>query len=268
MRCALGWACWKTYVGRPEATQIRIGALSLLGNGLSAVKHHEDALVAYEAQLPMMRCIGAPEQAMLTVQSCLANTYAALGRLEKALRMERDVYSGRLKLHGEEHGATLLAANNYAISILHLGRFGEAKSLLRKTMPVARRVLGENHETALSMGKTYAMALFLDNKATLDDLREAVTTLEDVARTARRVLGGSHPLTAQFEENLREGALQGPCCHARRSPRGRDDARECTTDRAARVWRRASVYKRDRGSFGTRASGAPRPRRPLRTFAR
>tara|TARA_B100000459_G_scaffold132497_1_gene87324 strand:- start:83 stop:703 length:621 start_codon:yes stop_codon:yes gene_type:complete len=177
--------------------------LSLLGNGLSAVKHHEDALVAYEAQLPMMRCIGAPEQAMLTVQSCLANTYAALGRLEKALRMERDVYSGRLKLHGEEHGATLLAANNYAISILHLGRFGEAKSLLRKTMPVARRVLGENHETALSMGKTYAMALFLDNKATLDDLREAVTTLEDVARTARRVLGGSHPLTAQFEEALR-----------------------------------------------------------------
>ena len=29
----------------------------------------------------------------------------------------------------------------------------------------------------------------------LDDLREAVTTLEDTARTARRVFGSAHPLT-------------------------------------------------------------------------
>ena len=29
--------------------------------------------------------------------------------------------------------------------------------------------------------------------ATLDDLREAVTTLEDTERIARRVLGGAHP---------------------------------------------------------------------------
>ena len=30
---------------------------------------------------------------------------------------------------------------------------------------------------------------------TLDDLRESVTTLEETARTARRVLGGAHPAT-------------------------------------------------------------------------
>ena len=35
----------------------------------------------------------------------------------------------------------------------------------------------------------------MDTGATLDDLREAVTTLEDTARTARRVLGGAHPTT-------------------------------------------------------------------------
>ena len=120
-----------------------------------------------------------------------------------------------MKLLGEEHHNTLLAANNYAISILHLGRFGEAKSLLRKTMPVARRVLGENHETALSMGKTYAMALFLDNKATLDDLREAVTTLEDVERTARRVFGGSHPLVLEIEPDLQ---IARAALHARENP--------------------------------------------------
>jgi hypothetical protein len=39
--------------------------------------------------------------------------------------------------------------------------------------------------------------------ATLDDVREAVTTLEDVERIARRVLGGEHPLTVAIEDSLR-----------------------------------------------------------------
>ena len=35
-------------------------------------------------------------------------------------------------------------------------------------------------------------------------MREAVNTLEEVERTARRVLGGSHPLTRTFEDHLRD----------------------------------------------------------------
>ena len=50
----------------------------------------------------------------------------------------------------------------------------------------------------------YARALYADTGAALDDLREAVTTLEDVERIARRVLGSSHPLTAAFETSLRD----------------------------------------------------------------
>ena len=38
--------------------------------------------------------------------------------------------------------------------------------------------------------------------ATLADLREAVTTLEETERTARRVLGGAHPLTDAIEDTL------------------------------------------------------------------
>ena len=41
------------------------------------------------------------------------------------------------------------------------------------------------------------------NAATLGDLREAVTTLEDAERIARRVLGGAHPLTTEYGHNLR-----------------------------------------------------------------
>ena len=50
----------------------------------------------------------------------------------------------------------------------------------------------------------YAAALCNDPGATLDDLREAVTTLEDTKRIALRVLGGAHPTTAGIEKSLRE----------------------------------------------------------------
>ena len=39
--------------------------------------------------------------------------------------------------------------------------------------------------------------------ATLDEIREAVTGLEEVERIARRVLGGAHPFTEAIERNLR-----------------------------------------------------------------
>ena len=43
-----------------------------------------------------------------------------------------------------------------------------------------------------------------DPAATLDDLREAVTTLEETAPTARRVLSGTHPTTTIIEQHLRK----------------------------------------------------------------
>ncbi len=69
-------------------------------------------------------------------------------------------------------------------------------------MPVARRDLGEEHNLTLKIRWNFGGALYKDPAATLDDLREAVTTLEDVARIARRVLGGSHPTVVEFERTL------------------------------------------------------------------
>ena len=89
------------------------------------------------------------------------------------------------------------------MTLLDLGRFKEAKALLRKTMPVARRVLGESSETTLMIRWNYAKALYKDDGVTLDNLREAVTTLEDAGRIARRVFGGAHPYTTDIENDLR-----------------------------------------------------------------
>ena len=77
-------------------------------------------------------------------------------------------------------------------------------------MPVSRRVLGRSNVLTLRLSYNYARALYNDPDATLDQLREAELILDDAARTARRVLGGAHPLTSAIEhyrqdaqENLR-----------------------------------------------------------------
>ena len=200
--CALGWACWKTYLGRPETDPPRQMAMNELGNGLGDAKHHEDALSVHEAVLSMMRRVGADARNLLVVQGNLAITHDKLGRCEEALEIKRDVYSGWSQLYGEEHERTLRQANNYASSLFLLQRFEEAKALLRRTTPVARRVVGDGHILTLKMRWIYAKALYKADAATLDDLRGSVATLEDLERTARRVLGSAHPFTMAIEREL------------------------------------------------------------------
>ena len=52
------------------------------------------------------------------------------------------------------------------------------------------------------MRRNYSLLLCKDG-STLDDLREGVTTLEEIEPIARRVLGGAHPTTVGIENNLR-----------------------------------------------------------------
>ena len=71
-------------------------------------------------------------------------------------------------------------------------------------MRMARRILGDDDEDTLRMRWIYASALYMDASATLDDLREAATTLEDSKRIAQRVFGGVHPITVKIESLLRD----------------------------------------------------------------
>ena len=116
--------------------------------------------------------------------------------------MREEVYSGALKLYGNEHPETIREVNNYTSSLINLERFEESKSLLCTTIPVARRILGESHETTIRLRWNYAESLANADSATLGDLREAVTTLAEIERTARRVFGGAHPRTVELERDL------------------------------------------------------------------
>ena len=67
---------------------------------------------------------------------------------------------------------------------------------------MARRVVEDNDDTTYRLSWHYAEALQRNGAATLDDVREAVQTLEETAPVARRVLGGEHPVVQVLERSL------------------------------------------------------------------
>jgi len=95
-------------------------------------------------------------------------------------------------------------ANNYAFLLCRVDRFEEIKSLLCRMIPVARRVVGDNDETTLKMRWCFAQTLYKADGATINDIREAVKTLEDTVRISRRVFGSSHPLVMAIVGSLRQ----------------------------------------------------------------
>ena len=78
---------------------------------------------------------------------------------------------------------------------------GRRRGLALRFRP--RRVLERGLERQLE-GRVVAVAVVLvADCATLDDLREAVTTLEETLLLARRVLGRTHPITGLIDKELR-----------------------------------------------------------------
>ena len=87
------------------------------------------------------------------------------------------------------------------MTLLDLRRFEEAKKLMRKVMPVARRVLGTEHEITLSLREDLSRAI-LDGDSTANEKRQALRTLEDTVAVMRRVLGPAHPDTWHAQRKL------------------------------------------------------------------
>ena len=75
----------------------------------------------------------------------------------------------------------------------------------------------------------YGQVLYFNNCATLDDLREAVTTFEEIERIALRVLGGAHPIVAEIEDNLRNARA---ALRARETPPASETAATAVPDSA------------------------------------
>jgi len=67
---------------------------------------------------------------------------------------------------------------------------------------------GHRPDGARAGALMYALALYQDEGATLDDLRESVGTLEETTRSMRRVLGAAHPDQVLIEGYLRKSKAE------------------------------------------------------------
>ena len=149
---ALGWACWKTYVGqpetrinamvRPEADMARINAMTALGNGLDLEGKFEERLAVFKSQLAMLPRVGASQEHVLGNQGNTATCLSALGRYEEAMKITVRIYSGMKALNGPRNEFTILSAANLASSLEDNERKAAALSLAAEYLPIAESVLG------------------------------------------------------------------------------------------------------------------------------
>ena len=149
-----------------------------------------------------------PRRRVAQVEGLVAREPLPVAQVELVVARPREAH-GKLKLYGEEDESTLRAAGNYAMTLLRQKRFEEAKRLLRKVTPVARRVLGNEHELSLSICEDLCRAT-LNGESSAEEKREALRMLEDVAGTMRRVLGPAHPDTLHAQGKLEIYRTQFP----------------------------------------------------------
>jgi hypothetical protein len=210
VRCALGWACWKTYVGRPEEDDTRRMAINQLANGLQVSGHQEHALSVREVELATEERLGASPLRTLATRSNLALSYYHLGRIEDALRLQREVYTGwqilsvSSQLREAVGDCLTISVGNLTELLVGASEFEEAQSLAREKLPAVIDRHGPDDILTLEVRTWYARALFRAGGAAEDDLSEAQTILEDVLRRSRRVLGDSHPDTERARKFLEE----------------------------------------------------------------
>ena len=142
-----------------------------------------------------------------------AQTYLFLKMFEKGIALNREIYADFLQLDPSGNNKPTI---NVAVNLLSCfvnekminEHSVEARTLARKTVPVARRLLGTEYDGFLQLRSLEALALFLPDDAALDDVRLAVEILEETTRTSRQVMGSSHQLTKHRAELLAQARFR------------------------------------------------------------
>ncbi|CAH0375663.1 unnamed protein product [Pelagomonas calceolata] len=134
--CALGWACWKTYVSRPEdSNTIRTCAIGVLAHGLGDAGRHEERLQIQQTQFSTQMRLGLSEQELLATRCNIAVCLEELGRDEEALALRRECYATSKRLNVANPGDLYRRVLNLSKSLLDTHRHTEARSFLREQLP-------------------------------------------------------------------------------------------------------------------------------------
>ena len=179
-------------MGRPEESAVRFDALGNLGQGLLDVDEVDAALQTFESNLAItLRINPHDETHSLLCKHFIARCHQKTGRHEEAARLFRLVYAKRKAQ--KDTMTALYAAFHLARSLIELGRYADAKSLM---LPL-QRGLDSRVEQRPLMRRVYAEALYKTEGASRDEVFEAATILEDVLSLMRRRCGAGHPGTVE-----------------------------------------------------------------------
>jgi tetratricopeptide (TPR) repeat protein len=178
----------------PETDETRMSAMTALSNGLAEVGRYDEELTVLEAKYAYLKRNGGRISHIDVTMTNLAVCYSKLGRREEALTLRREVYARSVALRRPEIEIVTMALN-LAHSLVHTGRYDEARSLSREKLPVARRALGNDHPLVFKLRGIYAETFLHDESSTRGDLDEAVSVVEDVIQRSQRVFGAAHPET-------------------------------------------------------------------------
>lgn len=207
VQCALGWACWKTYVCRPAEDLILPYAMNILGNGLSddSVRRYEEAAQVYEAELAHTKRYDPHHtQALLAVRDNIASCLSEIGRHEEAQALLTDIFAETRDSFGLRDVDTLEAAYSLCTAMIGHEDYAGCVQFFREfnLIDATARVHGADHEIVLRTRRVYARALYSGENAPLSDVRQAVEILEEICPKTRQVLGPNHPRTSHCERLL------------------------------------------------------------------
>ena len=113
----------------------------------------------------------------------------------------KEVYASRVRLFGQDED-TLNVALNLSVALVRADEASESMAFSRPLLPLARRVLGADHDLCLRLAHGYAWAVTVCADSSRDELVFAEKLLEDAVRRFRRVLGTAHPSTSKAEDDL------------------------------------------------------------------
>ena len=220
---AMGWACWKTYMSRPDHDGCHGAAMLFLTHCLGEGREALPVVKAYVASL--QRVVDSTLhynpldlQPLRVAQKKLAECYFGSGQPDEALRLMRSVYTDGLRIFGPSSEDTFNAAEQLAGFLIRASDEGffEAKTLLRKHLPSARRTLAPDAEARIKLAKMYAVTIYIhaDQSDTCrDDRFEAVSILEKIVRVQRRKKGPNHPSTKHTQSILDEFRQKNARCY-------------------------------------------------------
>jgi tetratricopeptide (TPR) repeat protein len=132
-----------------------------------------------------------------SIRKALAESYAELGRYEKAEEHAGKAVELRLAQLGPEHADTIAAQNALGWAVVwhartgtFLGDYEGIRILSTKVLAAARRVLGPDHRETLNAMMVVCGLVFMEGK-----IDEARALAEECLPLAKRLLGPEHPKT-------------------------------------------------------------------------